>query len=171
MSGSNSPKGTLIFGQDASILGWTCGNLIAAAKSAARFYYDLLLEGKILPKETVEAMQDFRPLDVGWAKGSLLYGTGLMVQQASWNGKYPPVKGSWGSYVGHGGDTYGFLSESGLIPQFNASFAAVANEDYQITFVKNVLVCKAIEIAAKVLLEKDLYLKCTMMPNDEKIVV
>ena len=36
--------------------------------------------------------------------------------------------GSWGSYVGHGGDTYGFLSESGVLSEFNASFSATANE-------------------------------------------
>ena len=35
---------------------------------------------------------------------------------------------SWGSYVGHGGDTYGFLSESGVLREFNASFSATANE-------------------------------------------
>ena len=27
-----------------------------------------------------------------------------------------------------GGDTYGFLSESGVLPQFNASFSAIANQ-------------------------------------------
>lgn len=36
--------------------------------------------------------------------------------------------GSWGAYIGHGGDTYGFLSESGVLPQFNATFSAIANE-------------------------------------------
>ena len=27
-----------------------------------------------------------------------------------------------------GGDTYGFLSESGVLPQFNASFSAITNQ-------------------------------------------
>lgn len=49
-------------------------------------------------------------------------------RQASWNATYPPVYGSWGAYIGHGGDTYGFLSESGVLPQFNATFSAIANE-------------------------------------------
>jgi hypothetical protein len=50
------------------------------------------------------------------------------LRQSSWNATEPPVLGSWGSYVGHGGDTYGFLSESGVLSEFNASFSATANE-------------------------------------------
>ena len=102
-------------------------------------------------------------------------------RQASWNATYPPVYGSWGAYIGHGGDTYGFLSESGVLPQFNASFSAIANEawgslglietwregqpdsrfgqEYLGPFVKNVMVCKMIEVAAKVLLNQEIFLK------------
>lgn len=50
------------------------------------------------------------------------------LRQSSWNATVPPVLHSWGSYVGHGGDTYGFLSESGMLSQFNASFSATANQ-------------------------------------------
>lgn len=92
--------------------------------------------------------------------------------------------GSWGAYIGHGGDTYGFLSESGVLPQFNATFSAIANEvssgkfgvelrlggegshavpvarqEYLGPFVKNVMVCKMIEVAAKVLLNQKIFLK------------
>lgn len=92
--------------------------------------------------------------------------------------------GSWGAYIGHGGDTYGFLSESGVLPQFNATFSAIANEakgegagvelrlggegsprcavlgqEYLGPFVKNVMVCKMIEVAAKVLLNQEIFLK------------
>ncbi|CAK9045821.1 unnamed protein product [Durusdinium trenchii] len=150
---------TQIYGQDASILGWTCGNLIAPAGSAAEFFYDLLIAKRIVPSEMVAKMQEFAPLNVGWAKGMIQYGTGLMIQQASWNATYPPVMGSWGSYVGHGGDTYGFLSESGVLSQFNASFSATANEEYLGPFVKNVMVCTMIRVAAKVLLDQDVFLK------------
>lgn len=105
-------------------------------------------------------------------------------RQASWNATYPPVYGSWGAYIGHGGDTYGFLSESGVLPQFNATFSAIANEakgevwswlrlggegegqlcrlpcqEYLGPFVKNVMVCKMIEVAAKVLLNQEIFLK------------
>lgn len=35
-------EATELFNQDASILGWTCGNLAASAHDVARFYWDLL---------------------------------------------------------------------------------------------------------------------------------
>ncbi|CAK9046405.1 unnamed protein product [Durusdinium trenchii] len=161
---------TQIYGQDASILGWTCGNLIAPAGSAAEFFYDLLIAKRIVPSEMVAKMQEFAPLNVGWAKGMIQYGTGLMIQQASWNATYPPVMGSWGSYVGHGGDTYGFLSESGVLSQFNASFSATANEEYLGPFVKNVMVCTMIRVAAKVLLDQDVFLKCGVRPFPQIVV-
>lgn len=160
-----------IYSQDASILGWTCGNLIAPAGSAAEFFYDLLVDKEILPAETLAQMQEFTPLNVGWAKGMIQYGTGLMIQQASWNATYPPVYGSWGAYIGHGGDTYGFLSESGVLPQFNATFSAIANEEYLGPFVKNVMVCKMIEVAAKVLLNQEIFLKCGISPYPETEIV
>lgn len=34
-----------------------------------------------------------------------------MIQQSSRHATYPPVLTEWGAYLGHGGDTYGFLSE------------------------------------------------------------
>eukprot|EP00913_Durusdinium_trenchii_P018940 g17798.t1 len=128
---------TQIYGQDASILGWTCGNLIAPAGSAAEFFYDLLIAKRIVPSEMVAKMQEFAPLNVGWAKGMIQYGTG---------------------------DTYGFLSESGVLSQFNASFSATANEEYLGPFVKNVMVCTMIRVAAKVLLDQDVFLKCGVRP-------
>eukprot|EP00439_Symbiodinium_sp_Y106_P058968 s3825_g8.t1 len=162
---------TRVSSQDASILGWTCGNLVSPASAAAEFFYDLLIAKQIIPAKMVDAMQDWRPLNVGWAKGQIQYGTGLMIQQTSWNATYPPVLGSWGSYVGHGGDTYGFLSESGVLPQFNASFSAIANQDYMGTFVKNLVVCSIIEVAAKVILDEEIYLKCGIQPFPTEVVV
>ncbi|CAJ1430032.1 unnamed protein product [Effrenium voratum] len=162
---------TQIFSQDASILGWTCGNLVAPASSAAEFFYDFLLAKRIIPEAMVDKMKDFRPLNVGWAKGTIQYGTGLMIQQASWNASYPPELDSWGSYVGHGGDTYGFLSESGVLSQFNASFSAIANQEYSGTFVKNVMVCNMIKLAAKILLGQDVFLKCGLRPFHSTLVV
>ncbi len=106
-------------------------------------------------------MQDFRPLDVGWAKGFIQYGSGLMIQQTSRTGRFPPQTSDWGSYVGHGGDTYGFLSEQGVIPQLNASFAVVANEDGNGNFVKGALACGIIEIAARVFAGAQVDLKCS----------
>jgi hypothetical protein len=31
-----------LFEQDASILGWTCGDLVASARDVAKFYWDLI---------------------------------------------------------------------------------------------------------------------------------
>ena len=114
------------------------------------FFYDLLVAKRILPLEMLQKMQapcdsrpfsclrpEFEPLNVGWAKGQIQYGTGLMIQQSSWNASYPPVRDSWGSYVGHGGDTYGFLSESGFLSQFNASFSATANEAWLYAIIES----------------------------------
>ena len=55
-----------------------------------------------------------------------------------------------GAYVGHGGDTYGFLSEQGFYPTVNATIAVVANEDQHGDFVKNTLACGAYKIIAEV---------------------
>merc|ERR1712080_618145 len=99
-------------------------------------------------------MKQFRPLDTVWAKGYIQYGLGLMIQQTSptMSKKHkPPQLDDEGAYIGHGGDTYGFLSEQGWYPGLNASIAVVANEDSNGNFVKNGLACGAYEVVAKVL--------------------
>jgi len=161
-------SGTVVWSQDATVLGWTCGNLIAPASDAAHFYSELLLGDSILSRATVKAMQDFRTLNKGWAEGFIQYGTGLMVEQASWGGLL--ALGAPGSYMGHGGDTYGFLSEAGVLPDLNASFAVVANTDSPGTFVKNVMACNMIETAHKILLNKTLNLKCGFRPVVASVV-
>ena len=63
-------------------------------------------------------MQQFHLLDYGWDKGRLLYGAGLMIEQVGElpsRVAHPPDFSAWGAYMGHGGDTYGFLSEQGII--------------------------------------------------------
>ena len=43
---------------------------------------------------------------------------GLMIEQVGElpsRVAHPPDFGAWGAYMGHGGDTYGFLSEQGII--------------------------------------------------------
>lgn len=61
-------------------------------------------------------MQEFHVLDYGWARDRLLYGTGLMVESSVYE-RAPANFSHWGAYMGHGGDTYGFLSEQGIIGQ------------------------------------------------------
>jgi hypothetical protein len=63
--------------------------------------------------------------------------------------------------MGHGGDTYGFLSEQGIIGQLgNASFSVVSNEDYEGSFVTMSVACRVITAAAKALKGQTLDLHC-----------
>ena len=91
--------------QDATLLGWTCGNLAARAAEVAAFFWDLLVARTVVSPRALAMMADVSPLSAGWAKGYLSYGTGLMLQQTSTNGTRPPVATEWGAYLGHGGET------------------------------------------------------------------
>ncbi|KAL3912977.1 MAG: hypothetical protein SGPRY_008149, partial [Prymnesium sp.] len=152
-----------IWGQDVSVLGWTCGNLVAPAEEMSLFLYSLLVERSVVSDKSLSIMKDAVPLNVGWAKGYISYGAGLMIQQTSRKpSAYPPRLSDWGAYLGHGGDTYGFLSEQGLLPQLNATFSVIANEDYymQGQYVKSTLACHFIELAADEVLGLKLDLDC-----------
>ena len=139
---------------------WTCGNAVGTPREVARFFWELLVAKSVVPPALLKEMERTVPLDKGWARGAIKYGAGLMVQQTAPRGPYPPSLDDYGAYLGHGGDTYGFLSEQGYVPQLNATFAVIANEDYQGSFVKNVLACNFIEMAADELLGKKLELGC-----------
>lgn len=104
-----------IWDQDQSIMGWTCGYAISSCRDVAKFYFDLLgPEPKILSAEAVATMQEFNKTDLGWSANFLMYGAGLMTMNSSPTRyiihepipslKYP------GTYIGHGGETYGFSS-------------------------------------------------------------
>ena len=111
-------------GQRGGVLGWTCGNMAATTQDVSAFYHDLLVAKRILSPASLQAMQDFHLLDFGWARGGIYYGGGLMIEQSIYHGtRIPPHFGDWGAYMGHGGDTYGFLSEQGIVGRLdNASF-------------------------------------------------
>lgn len=152
----------------------------------ARFFWSLLVERTVVTAAALAEMTRTVPLDKGWAAGYIKYGAGLMVQQTAYTrtrieprghgpaaadpscghrvarpkGPYPPSLDDWGSYLGHGGDTYGFLSEQGWVPQLNATFAVVANEDFEGNFVKNALACALIQMAAEVLRGEAVDLGC-----------
>lgn len=150
---------TTIWNQSSTILGWTCGNLVATAEDVAVFFWDLLgPTKKVLREDVVNSMMQFDLLNVGWGKGFIAYGTGLMLEHTGAFGA--PKWGEWGSYIGHGGDTYGFLSEQGLVYGLNATISVVANEDSDGQVQPN-LMCNAIKISAKVLLDLDIGLRCS----------
>jgi len=153
---------TTIWDQKAGLLGWTCGNMVASAADVAAFYHDLLVEKRLLSAPSLAVMETFRVLGVGWAKGRLLYGAGLMVETSSYHTAHGPANFSlWGSYLGHGGDTYGFLSEQGIVGQLgNASFSVVSNQDGDGRFVQAAIVCRMIQAAATILNNATIDLKC-----------
>ena len=91
--------------------------------------------------------------------GRIYYGTGLMIEQpvstnAAPHRPTPPNFSQWGAYMGHGGDTYGFLSEQGIVGRLgNASFSVVANTDGPLfEIASKTMACRVISAAAKALL-------------------
>ena len=110
-------------------------------------------------KTIVRSNEPFKYLlGLGWGRGHIAYGLGLMLKQTSWarGARY----GEWGTYLGHGGNTYGFLSEQGLIPQLNATFSVVANSNADDLFVAGVLTCQIIAVAAEEVLGHNIRLPC-----------
>lgn len=74
-----------VYNQSSSILGWTCGNVVAPALEVARFYNALLAPtaGKvpsIVSKDSLATMTQFNALSIGWAKDYIEYGKGLMIE-------------------------------------------------------------------------------------------
>ena len=162
--------GTEIFEQDGSVLGWSCGNLAASAQDVARFYFDLLgnESSPIVSKASRGAMMATRPLDTGWARGYLEYGSGLMIETVDpKTGIIPAQVDTPGAYIGHGGETYGFLSEQGWFPSLNLSMSAVAAQTATNTvgsLNSHVVMCRAAEIVSEVLYDRTIDLNCTALP-------
>lgn len=106
--------------------GWTGGNWAGATEDAARVVQSLWGSHGLLQPATAAAMRKMRPLDKGvWGIG-LPYGLGTMDLGSSLGGIYTrPV----GTYIGHGGETYGFTGQVGYIPKLNASLAVFANAE------------------------------------------
>lgn len=143
--------GMAINGQPAGILGWTCGNSMTTTAAMAGFYWDLLVDQKTVSAESLALMKSTQLITKGWGKAHLEYGAGLFVQQTAdrwlpW--EKPPQLGDWGTTIGHGGATYGFLSDQGLIPQLNSTWSYAGNSDEGSW--ADALTCQIIKAAAKV---------------------
>jgi len=124
-----SPEPITIYEQDASILGFTCGNMAARPTDMARFFYWLLdAEGDeevhLISRAAAAEMTRTQLLTRGWAHGYLAYGAGI--QDRSYgdtrNKKAVAVKG-------HEGETYAFVSASGYVPELKGGFSLIANTD------------------------------------------
>jgi hypothetical protein len=153
--------GVAINGQPAGILGWTCGNSMTTTAAMAGFYWDLLVDQKTVSAESLALMKSTQLITKGWGKAHLEYGAGLFVQQTAdrwlpW--EKPPQFGDWGTTIGHGGATYGFLSDQGLIPQLNATWSYAGNSDDGSW--ADALTCQIIKVAAKVRLGEAPDLTC-----------
>lgn len=61
--------------------------------------------------------------------------------------KTPPAN-LLASYVGHGGDTYGFMSDNGYFPYLNATISVIVNEDSNGLY-PSLVTCHAVLIVAK----------------------
>lgn len=171
---TNASSHVLVWRQLGGILGWTCGNMAASAADVAAYYHELLASKKIVPPTLLDEMEDFGVLDEGpWGVGVIKYGTGLMIENVAGTevppgtNATPPSLQAWGSYLGHGGDTYGFLSEQGIIPQLgNASFSVVTNQDYLDGYVYRVA-CVVVATAARVLRGVEPPLDCHEPPDGQ----
>jgi len=52
------------------------------------------------------------------------------------------------SYIGHGGDTYAFMSDNGFFPTLNASLSIIVNEDIDYRYPTGIVSCPIIELVA-----------------------
>jgi len=158
VAGSSIQYGkTELWEQDAAVLGFTCGNCIASAHDAARFYYQLLgPPSSIVSLQSLAMMQETRTLDAGWAAGHIDYGTGLMIQNISpkqslaWEraGHRSPTPANLSaSYIGHAGDTYAFQSDNGFFRKYNASISIVVNQDTEPP--AEFITCQVLQVVAR----------------------
>lgn len=156
---STDGGGMKIVNTSASILGWTCGNLVGTSRGMASWMWELLVARSVVGSKALHIMADVQPISSGWGKPWLDYGAGLFVQQLDFTKLRQPLHyGDWGTTLGHGGDTYGFISDQGFIPQLNATFSWVGNSDGGISNFD--VTCNIINTAAKVLLGIDPPFKC-----------
>jgi len=159
---------TTLYNQSSTILGWTCGNMAASAHDVAVFYWNLLgPEARVVPEAMVTEMKKFKPINKGWASGEIQYGAGLMIRNYDHGFNYTtmgaPTYDRIGQAVGHGGDTFGFLSEQGMLFGLNASISLIINHDSGV-YVGTDLMCHAVKIASKALLGREANLTCEVAP-------
>ena len=138
--------------QDASILGWTAGNVAASAQDVARFYFELLgPHHSVVGAQSVATMSKMSTITKGWGGMEIQYGYGLMIQNVDPTvQKLPPLTHP-GSYLGHGGDTYAFMSDNGYFPLLNAAISVIVNEDSDYRYPTLVVTCRVVELAAEAL--------------------
>lgn len=142
---------TTIFDQNPSILGFTCGSMVAAPRDVAKFFYHLLdddaahADAKPLLSDASRAeMINFQTLTIGWMARHLKYGAGLM------DLSYGQYRGGTRVRVqGHEGDTYGFLSSQGYVPSLKGAYSVVSNVDTALPM--DTMACYLLQTAVQVI--------------------
>jgi len=155
-------SGTVVFDQNPTILGWTCGHMVGAAGDVAQFFFDLFSSRSARPVVSNASLTEMTrtvPLSMGWGT-HIDYGAGIMAVPMSHNASYRPENTSqWGFLLGHGGMTYGFSSIQGYISLADAGFSVTSNTD--IPAFSDLVTCKAMEIVAEVLGGEQVMLNCS----------
>jgi len=122
-------------------MGWGYGYTTASGHDVAKFFYGLLgPESQFVSPESLALMQTFNLSDVGWGKGQLYYGAGLMVSN--------PVKDTNLTVgIGHGGQTYGYATLNFYYPNLKTSVSILVNADYA-GLSGNDIACNILQIVA-----------------------
>jgi len=165
--GFASGTGQEILNTSANIMGWTCGNLVGTSRGMAAWMWELLVAKSVVGPKALELMSAVQPISFGWGQSWLAYGAGLFVQQM--DSKNPLHYGDWVTTLGHGGDTYGFISDQGHIPQLNATYSYIGNSDGGISNFD--VTCNLIKTAAKALKVEAPDFKCGDDRERSEIVV
>lgn len=141
------PK-TTIYDQDPSILGCTCGNLVASPRDVAKFFYHLLDadaahgDAKPLISDASRAeMTNLETLTAGWMAGHDKYGAGLM--------ELTYGRSSHVTLKGHEGQTYGFASSQGYVASLKGAYSIASNVDYYMPMLT--MACHLMETAQQVI--------------------
>jgi hypothetical protein len=110
-------------------MGFACGNAQSSAQDVARFFFDWLgPEPKIVSEGSRQIMQNYTLMDIGWAANAIEYGGGIM--KYWFKTGLPDLKDN-STYIGHGGNTYGFQSIQGFFPSMNVSVSLATNQDFE----------------------------------------
>jgi len=155
-----SDPGIRIFDQNPTILGWTNGNMVGRTSDVSKWWYDLEdLDSTtpIVSNASRAEMNRVVALDTGMLKG-IPYGAGVMKLPFSFQ-YFPDDYDSWGYYLGHAGETYGFSSLNGYMLGARAGFSVAANaDDSQSTMYP---ACLAVQIVQEVVGGKKVDYKCS----------
>ena len=158
-----------IYPQNSSIVGYTCANVVAPPLDVARFFYALLGERSVVNETTLRTMTQFQTATTGWSKGFLRYGTGLMLENRNRFAHPQPATSfdQWGTFIGHGGNVYGFTSSQGYYYGLNASFSIAVNADQTYPDADGVVACEIVQTAARILYGKKLFFGCSWSNDAE----